>query len=104
MLCNIANMLDNFDAFEPVGHYMLLTPKYSAEQTTAGIIIPEAARAHLTQGTVVKRGELVENFDLGDEVIFLQHSETRLEIDGRPYILLEDQHIALVKRVVPKGQ
>jgi co-chaperonin GroES (HSP10) len=90
-------MLDNFDTYVPIGHFMLLVPKFAAERTSGGLIIPEAARAHLTQGTVVKKGSLVENFDLGDEVIFTQHSEIRLEIDGRPYILVEDQQIALFR-------
>lgn len=92
-------MKDNFDEYEPIGHFMLLVPKLASEVSTGGLFIPEQARKTLTQGTVVKVGSLVQNFKLGDEVIYIQHTEHTITVDGRNYILLEDSNIILAKRV-----
>lgn len=92
-------MTDNFSQHEPIGHYMLLIQKRAKEMTDSGIYIPEQARDNLTQGTVVKTGELVDLFDLGDEVVYIQHSEQYVMIDGIKYVLLEDSNVVLVKRV-----
>lgn len=91
--------MDSFDEYEPIGHYMLLVPKQAKEVTEAGIYIPEQARQALTQGTVVKVGSLVQEFKLGDEVIYVQHTEQTITIDKRPYILLEDSAVVLTKRI-----
>lgn len=92
-------MTDNFDTHEPIGHYILLVPKMAAAMTDSGLYIPEQARDNLTQGTIVKKGSLVEEFDMGDEVVYVQHTEQYIVIDGVRYILLEDSNIVLVKRV-----
>lgn len=92
-------MTNNFDTHEPIGHYILLVPKMAAAMTDSGLYIPEQARDNLTQGTIVKKGSLVEEFDMGDEVVYVQHTEQYIVIDGVRYILLEDSNIVLVKRV-----
>lgn len=77
---------------------MLLIPKTAAEMSDGGIFIPEAARSGLTQGTILKRGSLVTEYNIGDEIIFAQHSESRIEIDGNPYLILNQTNVLLCKR------
>jgi co-chaperonin GroES (HSP10) len=81
--------------FNPVGENMLLQPKKAAEVSDGGIYIPESARGGLTQGTVVKKGALVTEYEIGDEILFAQHTETRLEMDGEPYILLNQANVLM---------
>ncbi len=63
-----------------------------------GIYIPESARSGLTQGTVIKKGAQVSDYDIGDEIIFQQHSETRIEMDGELIILLHQNNVILVAK------
>lgn len=84
--------------FDPVGEYLLLIPKQAAEVSEGGIFIPEMARGGLTQGTVIKVGHLVKDYGVGDEIIFGQHTESRLDIDNEPYILLNQVNVMMVAK------
>lgn len=88
----------SLNGFDPVGNYILLRPRLAAEVSTGGIIIPEQSRQSLTQGTIVKKGKGVANFEIGDEVVFKQHAEDRLVIDGETFLFLDDQAVIMVKK------
>lgn len=84
--------------FNPVGTNMLLIPKPAAEKSDGGIYIPEVARGGLTQGKVLKVGDQVTQYAEGDEIIFAQHTESRITIDGEPYIILDQANVMLVSK------
>lgn len=77
---------------------MLLIPKPAAEKSDGGIYIPEVARGGLTQGKVLKVGDQVADYSVGDEIIFAQHTESRIIIDGEPYIILDQANVMLVSK------
>jgi co-chaperonin GroES (HSP10) len=91
--------LQNFELYEPVGNQILLIPKQAREQTEAGIYIPEQARHTVTMGTVVKVGKNVPEFAMGDELVYMQHTETPIQVDGRKYLLISSDNVVMVKRV-----
>jgi chaperonin GroES len=95
--------MDNLKKFKPVGEHMVLKPKTSAEMSAGGIYIPESARGGLTQGTVIKKGDGVNDYDIGDEIIFQQHSETRIEMDGEMVIILHQNNVILVAKADSAG-
>lgn len=82
------------ERFKPVGRYILLKPRQAASISEGGIIIPECARGGLTQGTIVAKGPLVsEEYAIGDQILFGQHTESPLEIDGEKFLLLDDVNV-----------
>jgi co-chaperonin GroES (HSP10) len=93
----------SLSGFEPVANYILLEPKLSAEVSQGGIIIPEQSRQSLTQGTIVKKGANVTRFDIGDEVVFKQHAEDRLEIDGKHFLFLDDSAVIMHRKKKSEG-
>lgn len=91
--------MESLNGFNPVGTNLLLKRKEAKEVTTGGIIVPEQARQNLTQGTIVKRGSSVSSiFQVGDEVVFRQHTEDPIIVDGQKLILVEDTNIVLHKK------
>ncbi len=65
--------------------------------STGGLYIPEEARETKTQGIVVQRGPNpnAQDFDIGEEVLFTQHNETRMKIDGEPRILIDAENVVM---------
>ena len=91
--------MENFHLYEPVGTTLLLIPKTPKAETEGGIYIPEQARSMVTMGTVLKLGKDAKQFGIGDEVVYVQHTENPIEVDGRKYLLLDEANVVLVKRV-----
>lgn len=76
-------------------HDQIMLEAIPASATSAGgIIIPEAHRTAVNQGTVVDKGPLVsENVKLGTILFFPLHSESRLKYKGHDYILVAESSV-----------
>lgn len=73
------------------------------DAAVGSIIIPESARNRerlaMNEGIVLECGEDCRlGLKPGDMVCFQPHTEFRLEHDGRPFVLVNEQHIILVQK------
>lgn len=75
----------------PFHNQVILTPIAARGQTDGGIIIPEAHRAVINQGTVVDKGpHCTDQIQIGQIVFFPLHSEARLKYKGNDYIIVPE--------------
>lgn len=80
--------------FTPTFDNLILLPDEEAEKSAGGIIIPDAAKRPLTQGTVIKKGELCSTkIEIGDSVIFGLHTDSAIRIDGQLFLVLKEENI-----------
>lgn len=97
LFCNIANSNTAMNYY-PLNHYILLRPRKLEAVSTGGIIIPETTRdtTTLTQGTIEDLGpNTPKNFFLGQTVLFKQHTEYHLKIDGEDFLLVSSDDILM---------
>jgi chaperonin GroES len=92
------------EAFNPTENYLLCEPVEEASESAGGIIIPDSAKVPLTQGIVLKAGSMCdsETFCEGRLIIFRLHTESRVNIDGKSYILVEPVNVHLTGPVLKK--
>lgn len=89
----IANLQKEFP-FTPHGNNIILEQFEEAEVRSSGIIIPEHARHPLTQGRVLKTGNAVsEDIKPGMSVIFALHTDNSITIDGKKYIVIQEENV-----------
>lgn len=92
-------MLQNTTGFTPVGTFLLLRALEKQEKSAGGIYFPETSQKNFNQGVVIDQGGQVdtEMFPLGAHVLFSQHSEYRVELDGQEHIAVTVENVILVK-------
>jgi chaperonin GroES len=95
--------------FEPLADRILIEVCKAPEVTQGGIIIPQKAQNTPQQGKVIAVGpgrELQDgtlrpmNVSVGDTVAFAKYGGTEIELDNRPYLLLEEVHVLGIMREV----
>jgi chaperonin GroES len=90
-------------SLQPLGKRVLLEPVKKEEKTAGGLIIPDTAGDKKpSQGTVIKVGITTKEHKFlvkeGDVVFFKSYSPEEVEIEGKTYLLLnEDEILAVVK-------
>ena len=84
--------------FQPTQTYLLLEPKEIAEKSTGGIFLPQSAldTTTLNQGKIILAGPYApDTFVPGQMVLFKQHTEYRMQIDGVKYILVNADDVIM---------
>jgi chaperonin GroES len=86
---------------QPLGKRVLVEPVKKEEKTTGGLYIPDSASdKKSSQGTVIKLGRTTKehkfNVTEGDVVFFKSYSPEEIEIDGKTYLLLNEEDILAV--------
>lgn len=86
--------------FIPTGDNLVLLADEEQEKSAGGIIIPDAAKRPLTQGTVIACGEHVGQYSgkekkikIGDSVIFGLHTDSSIRIDGQLYLVVKEENV-----------
>lgn len=80
--------------FTPTGDNLILLPDVEQEKSAGGIIIPDAAKRPLTQGTVLKKGtQCSDQISVGDSVIFGLHTDSTIRIEGQQFLVLKEENI-----------
>lgn len=88
-------------SIQPFHDNILLSPVEASTTSEGGIIIPEAHRSIVNQGTVLDKGPLVsEKVIVGSIVFFPLHSESRLAYKGNKFILVaENQVLGSIQKI-----
>lgn len=84
--------------FLPTANYLLLEPKKVEEKSTGGIILPQSAldSTSLNQGKIIAKGEFTPDLlSVGQTVLFKQHTEYRMKIDGEDKILVNSDDVIM---------
>ena len=88
--------------FSPTQSFLLILPKQKAEVSAGGIVLPEMSKGSLTQGAIIERGPNpdAQEYKEGEEVMWRQHADTVISINGLSFVLLEANQI--IMRSQPK--
>ncbi len=83
---------------QPLGEYVLLSPKKQEEKTASGLYRPETAKEEKSQqATVISVGNS-ETVSKGDNVLFKKFAGDEFEIEGKDYIIVKNEDIiAIIK-------
>ena len=88
--------------FRPLHDRALIKVLGSGEQTSGGIIIPDAAKEQPQEGEVVavgsgaktEEGKTIKmDVKIGDRVLFGKWSGTEVKIDGKEYSIMKESDI-----------
>lgn len=82
----------------PLHDNLILIP--AGKQERLGILhVPQAHQKNLAKGMVVDMAPgCSPQIKIGDEVTYSMHSETPIEVDGKPYLVVSEmQCIAIVR-------
>lgn len=88
--------------FKPLGSRVLVKREDTAEKTSGGLIIPEAAKEKPSEGEVLAvgpgsytdSGTLVHmNVSVGDRILFGKWSGTEISVDGQEAIIMQETDI-----------
>lgn len=79
----------------PFQDYVLIKPYAPPEESKGGIIIPEAYRTArpITTGTIMEIGPNVVNCQIGQIVLFPQHSEYRVQMGNETVFYVREPDI-----------
>ena len=80
----------------PLINRVVVEPLKAAEKTTSGLYIPDAAQTVPQEAMVIAVGPDVSDLKVGDRVIYSQYGGTKLDYDGKSYIVLDDKDIICV--------
>lgn len=84
---------------QPLDDRVLVVPVENAEQTVAGLIIPDTAKERPQQGRVVAVGTdeaLRQAVKEGDIVLFGRYAGQELKLEGQEYVVLSRSDILAV--------
>jgi chaperonin GroES len=82
---------------KPLFDRVLIEPLKAEEKTSSGLIIPDSAQNPPQEAIVIAVGEGKRNpkgdlnpmgVEVGDRVIYSQYTGTKVEYDGKTYILM----------------
>jgi len=79
--------------FIPKGAYLVVIPKEERDITAGGIHIPQMAKNPLNQGTVLATGPDVQSVEVGEEIIWALHMETRIQFDREWIYFLQESDV-----------
>ncbi len=80
---------------QPINNYALIKlSKETEEKTAGGIVIPDTAKEKPVEGEIagIAKGAS-EEINIGDRVIYKQHSGTEIKYEGEKYLLIPAEDI-----------
>ncbi|MCX8053891.1 MAG: co-chaperone GroES [Armatimonadetes bacterium] len=91
---------------KPLGDKVVVEPLEEEEKSPGGIILPDTAKKKPQEGVVVavgpgkvlddgSRGEMVVKE--GDRVIYAKYGGTEVTVDGKEYVILDQDSIYAIK-------
>jgi len=87
--------------FQPLGERVLLERIEEPTKTATGIIIPDNAKEKPLSGKVVSISKEIEDegvISVGDKVIFAKYAGTELSLDGKEYLVMnQDEILGILK-------
>ena len=90
---------------KPLRDKVVIQPAESKEQTKSGIFIPDTAKEKHQEGIVIAIGEgkkssdgnrIRLNVNVGDKVIYSSYSGTKITIENKEYLIVNEDNILAV--------
>lgn len=86
---------------EPLGNRVIITKPKKEEDKESGIILPETAEEKRSQEGIIfalGEGKKVKKLGLkkGDKIIYKEFGPTEIELEGKEYLIAEDDDILAV--------
>lgn len=63
------------------------------EKLASGLYVPTNAQEKPKTAIVINRGEKVENYQSGDEVIYRSYAVTSIRLNNKEYLLLDEKDV-----------
>ncbi len=91
---------------QPLGDRVLVEPSEAEEKSPGGIILPESAQERPAEGKVIAvgPGRLLDNGERqqisvseGDTIIYKKFGGTEVSVDGKDYVLVEEDSILAIR-------
>jgi len=87
--------------FQPLGERVLLERIEEPTKTATGIIIPDNAKEKPLSGKVISISKEIEDegvISVDDKVIFAKYAGTELNLDGKEYLVMnQDEILGILK-------
>ena len=87
--------------FQPLGERVLLERIEEPTKTATGIIIPDNAKEKPLSGKIISVSKEIEDegvINTGDKVIFAKYAGTELNLDGKEYLVMnQDEILGILK-------
>jgi chaperonin GroES len=74
---------------KPLGTRVVIEPVKPKETTVSGLVIPQSAQADTNEAIVIDVSKSVEDVKVGDRVIYSMYGGTKVEYDGRSFMVIE---------------
>jgi co-chaperonin GroES (HSP10) len=86
----------------PTGKKILIKQKKTKTKTASGLYLPEIAQKKEFKGTVIAKGQSVEEIKLGDIVQYTEHClPTRMQHAGEEHLLIQEGDVfAIIVEIV----
>lgn len=75
--------------YKPIGEKILVLPKERDNKTKAGLIMVAEDNSTPDYGTIVEKGDVVTEVNIGDTVMYEHGSGKLISIDDTKYVLLD---------------
>jgi chaperonin GroES len=91
----------------PLGDKVVVEPANQEEKTAGGILLPDTAKQKPQEGTVVAVGggrilddgsRAAMTVSVGDRVIYAKYGGNEITVDGKDYIILEQDSIYAIRK------
>ena len=76
-----------------LGKRVLIEEVVEDIKSSGGIILGETKTSAQRTGRVISIGNLVEEISLGDKVLFDGHRVSNIDLDGKTYLIMEENNI-----------
>jgi len=93
-------------ALRPLGTKVVVSPSAEETKTAGGIVLPDAAKKKPTEGAVIAvgKGRTLDDgtvqpltVKIGDTVIYSKYGGTEVTLEGKEYIILDEDQIYAIK-------
>lgn len=74
---------------KPTAGRVLIEPIRIQEVTSSGLVLPDSAQTLTQEAIVVAVGKDIEDVKVGDRVIYSMYGGTKLEYDGKEYLVMQ---------------
>lgn len=81
---------------KPLADRVLIEPLKAEEVTASGLMIPVSAQNTPQEALVIAVGSEVTDVAIGDRVVYSLYGGTKLEYDGRSYIVIDVKDLVCV--------
>jgi chaperonin GroES len=81
---------------KPLLNRVVIEQDLAQTTTFGGLILPDSAQERPLSGTIVAKGEKATLVEVGDSVLYQKYRGTDITIDGKDYMIMQQEDILAV--------